>query len=270
MEEKYDYEKTQYEDEEPDGDEEILPVRHSVWIRLIALITVVVFVGMIAAPLWKTFKARVPSSELLEDSLLLKEQIDRELLEAIVKIKVTPQELGSGGTAGQKNGTGFNVNSDGVIITNHHVIAGARSITVTFPDGKTYKAKSWAGMPEYDLAVIELERDSLAVVSLNPDMLPQPGDTLTVIGNPMDFNQLAVEGRLKDYVFVKDMPTAMLYIDVPIYPGNSGSPVFNNDGEVVAVVFGSLRRIEEGKEKFYGLAIPIKEVLVLLEDSLQP
>ncbi|NLC76889.1 MAG: trypsin-like peptidase domain-containing protein [Clostridia bacterium] len=266
MEEKYDYEKTQYEAEEPDGDEEILPVRHSAWLRLIALITVVVFVGMIAVPLWKTFKARVPSSELLEDSLLLKEQIDRELLAAIVKIKVTSQALGPAGTAGHKNGTGFNVSSDGVIITNHHVIAAARSITVTFPDGKTYKAKSWAGLPEYDLAVVKLEKTGLPAVSLNPALPPNPGDTITVIGNPMDFNQLAVEGKLKEYVFVKDMPAAMLYLDVPVYPGNSGSPVFDSGGQVVAVIFGSLKRDEGGKEKYYGLAIPIKEVLVLLED----
>lgn len=259
MEEKY--------DDHDYTDEELLPAKHSIWIRLIALITVVVFLGMIAVPIWKNFNARLPSSELVADSLILKEQIDRELLEAIVKIHVTSHELGPVSTTGEKHGTGFNAGSDGVIITNHHVIAGAKSITVTFPGGKNYKAKSWASRPEYDLAVIKLEKDGLPAVSLNPDLPPTPGDILTIIGNPMGFNQLVAEGKLKEYVFAKDMPTALLFIDVPVYPGNSGSPVFNSDGQVVAVLFGSLRSEENAKEKYYGLAIPIKEVLALLDTS---
>lgn len=258
-------------EEKPDfTDEELLPEKRPIWLRFVALITVIVFVGMIAVPIWKTFKARLPSTELMVDSLALKEQIDRELLDATVKIKVTSNELGPNGSAGQKSGTGFNVSSDGVVITNHHVIDDARSITVTFPDGKSCKATSWASQPEYDLAVIKLEKAGLPAVLLNFDNMAKPGDTLMVIGNPMDFSQLVVEGKLEGYVTIKDIPTALLCIDAPVFPGNSGSPVFNSNGQVVAVVFGSLRRDENGEEKYYGLAIPIKEVLTLLEDSQLP
>lgn len=258
-------------EEKPDfTGEELLSEKHPIWLRFVALITVIVFAGMIVVPIWKTFKARLPSTELMVDSLALKEQIDRELLDATVKIKVTSYELVPTGAGGQKSGTGFNVSSDGVIITNHHVIDDARSITVTFPDGKSYKAKSWASDPKSDLAVIKLERAGLPSVLLNPDQLPQPGDTLLVIGNPMDFSQLVVEGKLEGYVTTKDIPTALLCIDAPVFPGNSGSPVFNSNGQVVAVIFGSLRRDENSNEKYYGLAIPIKEVFMLFEDSRQP
>lgn len=65
-------------EERPDfTDEELLPEKHPIWLRFIALITVIMFVGMIGVPIWKTFKARLPSTELMVDSLALKEQIDR-------------------------------------------------------------------------------------------------------------------------------------------------------------------------------------------------
>lgn len=135
---------------------------------------------------------------------------------------------------------------------------------MTFPDGKTYSAKKWASRPEYDLAVIELEKANLPAVALNFNNPPVPGDRLMVIGNPMNLDNIVVEGKLQQYVLVKDKPCAMLCIDVPIYPGNSGSPVFDGDGRVVGVVFGGLRIEEDGNERFYGLAIPIKEILELL------
>ncbi|HHW06906.1 MAG TPA: serine protease [Clostridia bacterium] len=241
--------------------------RYHLWLRLAAFITVLGFTAMVALPVWQAFKARVPPGELVVDSLRLKEQIDRELLAAVARIQVTTSEFEPAGAAGQRSGTGFNVSGDGVVITNYHVVEDARSITITFPGGENYKARSWVSAPEYDLAVIKLEKTGLPAVSLNPGILPQPGDTLMVIGNPLGLNQLVVEGTLRDYVMVKDMSAALLCIDAPIFPGNSGSPVFNGEGQVVAVVFASLRQDEEGKQKYYGLAVPIKEVLRLLENS---
>lgn len=269
----------EFEEEQDWVDEEILlderltadrAPKYSIWLRFIAFVTVIGFAAMVAWPVWHAFQARLPSAELIQGSQQWKEQIDRELLAAVVRIQVTSSAWGPTGGAGQKSGTGFNIRSDGVIITNHHVIDGARSITVTFPDGKSYKAKSWAGAPEYDLAIIKLARDDLPAVVLNPNILPEPGDALMVIGNPLGFNQLVVEGSLRGYVFVKDLSTALLCIDAPVFPGNSGSPVFDSRGQVVAVVCGSLRQEEKGEEKYYGLAVPVQEVLRLLDDGLQP
>lgn len=93
-------------------------------------------------------------------------------------------------------------------------------------------------------ALIKLEKDGLPAVLLNPDTRPKPGSTLMVIGHPMDFNQLVVEGKLAEYVYANDMPTALFSIDVPVYPGNSGSPVFDSKGEVVPVIFGSWQQVD--------------------------
>lgn len=240
------------------------------WLRLVALITVIGFAAMVAGPVWHAFQARLPSAELIQGSQQWKEQIDRELLAAVVRIQVISGEWDPAGGSGQKSGTGFNVRRDGLIITNHHVIEGARSITVTFPDGRRYRAKSWNGDPDYDLAVIPLVADGLPAVTLNPEALPAPGDALLVIGNPMGLNQLVVAGALEGYVWVREMPAAWLCIDAPVFPGNSGSPVFDAQGQVVAVVCGSLRREEKGEEKYYGLAVPVREVLGLLEENPRP
>lgn len=251
--------------EEIEEEEYETPTKNLIWLRIVALMTVAVFGGMIFIPVWNAFKARVPSGELVEESYHLKENINIELLNSVVKIRVISKKGDTILTAGQKTGTGFNISKEGVIITNHHVIDDAYSIAVTFPNGTTYKAKRWASKVEYDLAVIQLDRTGLPAVPLNLDNPPEPGDGLMVIGNPMDLNNLMVAGRLERYVVLRDKPVPMLCLDVPIYPGNSGSPVFDTGGKVVAVVFGNLRVEEDGNEKTYGLAIPIKEILALLE-----
>lgn len=256
----------EHDDYLDDLEEELLPIKPSPWLRLVALLTVMVFAGMVGVPIWHSFKARLPSAALVADSFRLKEEVDADLLRAIVKIKVqSPDKLV--GAAGQTAGTGFNIDGTGLIITNYHVIDNAGRVEVNFPNGKTFKAVSWVGLPAYDLAMIRLAQTDLPALLLQMDLPPQPGDMLTVIGNPVALNQLVVKGRLKGYGVSKAKPTEILIIDVPIYPGNSGSPVLNDQGQVVAVIFGSLRAEEGGEENFYGLAIPIKEVLRLWDEK---
>lgn len=246
-------------------DEEELAVQRSPWLRLVAFITVLFFIGVTILPVWTAIKTNTPLADVMLESLHLKENVDAELLDAVVKLEVLSGKPGSAIAMGQKSGTGFNISSDGIIVTNHHVIEGAHKITVTFPNGKRYSAKSWAGKPEYDLGLVKLEQSNLPTVALNFNNPPMPGDALIVVGNPMDINNVVVAGELKQYVLVKNKTGAMLCIDVPIYPGNSGSPVFDIDGRVVGVVFGNAVVEENGTEKTYGLAIPIREIRSLLQ-----
>lgn len=246
-------------------DEEELPVQPSPWLRIVALITVMFFIGMIILPVWTAFKTKTPLADVVMESLHLKENVDAELLDAVVKLEVMSRKPGSTVAMEQRSSTGFSVGNDGIIVTNHHVIEDAHKITVTFPDGKKYSAKEWSSRPEYDLAVIKLGQTNLPAVALNFNTPPVPGDALMVIGNPMEFDNVVVAGKLKQYVRVKDKPGAVLCLDIPIYPGNSGSPVFDINGGVVGVVFGSALIEEDGSENVYGLAIPIREIQGLLE-----
>lgn len=233
-------------------------------LKIAAFVTALAFTLMVAFPIYQAAKTKHPPAELFRESSRLRKELDVKLLNATVKIQVSTGKSNITFGIGEKVGTGFNIDSRGIIITNHHVIEDANKITVIFPDGKIYNAKGWNSKPEYDLAVIELDKNNLPSIPLNLDKLPAPGENLLVIGNPLGFNNLAIKGRLEEYIFLQGKPSPVLCMDLLVYPGNSGSPVFDTDGKVVGVVFGYLEQKENEQIRPYGLAMPIKEVIDLL------
>lgn len=243
------------------GDEEEIPRRRPVWLRIVAFLTILAFLGLVAATSWPPYKGQL--LELVLNSMKLQKNIDAELLQAVVQISVVSQKQNVPLAAEQKSGSGFNIDPRGVIVTNHHVIDGALNITVTFPDGKVYPARRCSSRPEYDLAVLTLEAEGLPTVPLNTSGELAPGDQIRVVGNPLTLNNIVVEGKVEGYLLVGSKPDRVFSIDAPIYPGNSGSPVFDRNEQVVGVVFGTLSGPENGREKTSGVAIPIREVLEL-------
>lgn len=247
--------------EENTEDEEIATGR-PVLFRIAALITLLAFIGLVAATSFQSFK-NATLAELITESLHLKKDIDNNLMQAVVQVQVVSRRNGSSFTVEQKQGTGFNIKQSGAIVTNHHVVEDALNIVVEFPDGRVFKAVDWSSRPEYDLAVINLEGSGLPVVALDERGVPQHGDNIRVVGNPLSLNNIVVEGTVGEYLNVGSNKEQVFTIDAPIYPGNSGSPVYNRDGRVVGVVFATIHHTEKGIEKDLGLAIPIIEVLSL-------
>ncbi len=247
-------------DDHPDdeyGDEKAYK---SPFLRIVALVTVLAFLGLALAASWPVLQ--FPLAELVGRSIQLQKDIDVQRLQAaVVQIDVVSRRQGASIAGERKSGTGFNIRPEGYIITNHHVIDGALNMTITFPGGEIYKAQSWASKPEYDLAVIKLQGASLPVVPVNASSVPAAGDKIRVVGNPLGLNNVVVDGEIDGYLHVKDNPDLVFSINAPVYPGNSGSPVFNQNSEVVGVVFARYYREIEGKEKIFGLAIPIEAVI---------
>ncbi|MCG8402569.1 MAG: S1C family serine protease [Firmicutes bacterium] len=234
--------------------------RKSPLLRVVALVTVLAFLGLaVAASLPAT---QFPLAELVGKSLQLQKDIDVQRLQAaVVQIDVVSRQ-GISFAGGGRSGTGFNIKPGGFIVTNHHVIDGALNMTITFPDGGIYPAESWASKPELDLAVIKLRTEKeLPVAPVDFSGLPGQGDGVRVVGNPLGLNNLVVEGKIEGYMRLEDRPELVFSIDVPVYPGNSGSPVFGRNGEVIGVVFARYHRQVDGEEKIFGLAVPIKEIL---------
>lgn len=253
------------DDLEDDGE---APPRSTVLLRIVALITAVALLGLIVFTSWPSL--RPPLIDLAKNSFQLKKDVDTNLMKAVVQISVLSRRQGSSVAVEQKTGTGFNIGPDGVIVTNYHVIEDALNMVITFPDGKVYKAERWLGKPEYDLAVIALQAEGLPVIPVNQARLPVAGDKIIVIGNPLSLNNIVVEGRVGAYVKIMDKQGKTFSIDAPIYPGNSGSPVLDLSGQVVGVVFGSMKVASDEIEKVNGLAVTIDEaddLISALNDS---
>lgn len=151
-------------------------------------------------------------------------------------------------------GTGFAINETGDILTNYHVVEGNNTVTVAFPEEGLFTGEVVETYPEIDVALLRINEENMPYLPLAKTFTYEAEENIYFIGNPLKFQGIANEGNVIDYVKVasKELPVVML--DAPVYRGNSGSPVINEDGEAIGVIFATLHHKEEGR---VGLFIPI-------------
>ena len=151
-------------------------------------------------------------------------------------------------------GTGFSISADGIIITNHHVIEDDNQITVAFPEEGLFDAELIVSYPDVDLAILDVDGNELPYLTLAEQTTFESDERIQFIGNPLRFNGIANEGNIIGYTSLDSWDEQVLMLEAPVYRGNSGSPVINLDGEVIAVIFATMTHEEHGK---VGLAVPI-------------
>ncbi len=155
-------------------------------------------------------------------------------------------------------GSGFILDSKGLILTNAHVIDGADSVTVTLKDGRTLTGKVLGEDRVTDVAVVKIDADNLPTIKLgNSDQL-QPGEWAIAIGNPLGLDNtvtagiISATGRSSAQVGVPDQRASFIQTDAAINPGNSGGPLLNQQGDVIGINT-AIRANAQG----LGFAIPI-------------
>ncbi|MFI5206839.1 MAG: trypsin-like peptidase domain-containing protein [Gemmatimonadales bacterium] len=173
-------------------------------------------------------------------------------------------------------GTGFLVSSDGLVITNQHVTAGAESLIVTLRDGRDFQARLLGEDDRTDIAVVKIDTSGLPVAPIGRSRALQIGDWLVAIGNPYGFLlgnteptvTAGVVSALNRDILPSDNQAGlyvdMIQTDAAINPGNSGGPLINADGEVVGV--NAFILTQSGGFVGLGFAIPIERAMRVARD----
>ena len=154
-------------------------------------------------------------------------------------------------------GSGVIVGSDGLIVTNDHVVDDADTITVTLADGRRFVARVVGHDPKTDLAVLRIDAEGLPTATWGDSDALEVGEMVWAIGNPYGLDRTLTYGIVSAVgrrAYYGDTLHDFLQTDAAINPGNSGGPLVDVHGEVVGIAIGVMSSTAKG----IGFAIPSK------------
>ena len=184
---------------------------------------------------------------------------------------------------GSDTGSGFFLDSNGLILTNNHVVepgAVSGTITVELSDGKKYPAKLIGRDNSYDLAVLKIDVTSAPTLQLGNSDLVQVGDAVIAIGSPLGLSGTVTSGIISsknravttgngsgETSFINAIQT-----DAAINPGNSGGPLVDATGAVIGVnsAIATLGSGTQSGSIGLGFAIPINQAKKTVEQLIKP
>jgi serine protease Do len=138
-------------------------------------------------------------------------------------------------------GSGVVVSADGYILTNHHVVNGADTMTVDFADGRTFRAKLVGSDEPSDLAVLKIDATNLKTLALGNSDQTEVGDVVLAVGNPLGVGEtvtmgiVSAKGRQTDNERGDRTYQDFIQTDAPINQGNSGGALVNMKGELIGI-----------------------------------
>jgi serine protease Do len=138
----------------------------------------------------------------------------------------------------QGSGSGVIISADGHLLTNNHVVEGAREVAVTLADQHVYQARVIGRDAKTDLAVLKIDaKQPLPVASMGSSADLKVGEWVVAIGNPFGLSHSVTAGIVsaKGRVIGAGPYDDFIQTDAPINPGNSGGPLFNMQGEMVGI-----------------------------------
>ncbi len=165
-------------------------------------------------------------------------------------------------------GSGFIVSPDGYILTNAHVVDGAKEVDVKLTDRREFIAKVVGTDPKSDVALIKIDARDLPVVRIGRGQDVKVGQWVVAMGSPFGFENSVTAGIVsaKSRSLPGDGYVPFIQTDVAVNPGNSGGPLFDLNGDVVGI--NSQIYSQTGGYMGLSFAIPI-EVAMHVKDELQ-
>jgi 2-alkenal reductase len=243
--------------------------------RFLLLALVVLFAAYVAEPYVSRlfFAAETPRPVAARGELAESERATIELFQrvspSVVHVFARPSQrelmLSGGEGGGVQSGSGFIWDEAGHVVTNNHVVQGARPVTIRLASGETVPAEVVGTAPNYDLAVLRLGR---ARQMPPPILIGSSGDLKVgqaafAIGNPFGLDQTLTTGVIS--ALQRRLPTSegreiadVIQTDAPINPGNSGGPLLDSAGRLIGVntaIFSP-----SGASAGIGFAVPVDVV----------
>ena len=178
-------------------------------------------------------------------------------------------------TQAAASGSGFIISADGYILTNHHVIEDADSITVKMYDGTSYDAKLIGSDESNDVAVLKIDAEGLTPVVLGSSGALSVGDDVVAIGNPLGeltFSLTAgIVSALDRTITTQSTTMDLIQTDCAINSGNSGGALFNMYGEVVGITNSKYSSNGSGEASIdnIGFAIPIDNIRSIVDSLIK-
>jgi serine protease Do len=166
-------------------------------------------------------------------------------------------------------GSGFVIAAEGLVVTNHHVVAGNEKLEVHFPDGRRFEGTVVGSDPQTDVAVVRLTGAfSLPTVVLGSSDVIRVGDWVVAMGSPMGLERTVTRGIISaqgrgSLGLYRDGYADFLQTDAAINPGNSGGPLFNLSGEVIGI------NTAIGGRDGLGFAVPIDQAKVVIPQLIE-
>jgi len=224
------------------------------FVKTVALLILLAFIVFSVPNFSYLFSNKL--SFLDQNKSLTEDAIVQKCQPAVVNIEAT--DINGPLNTVVRHGTGFNISPTGTIVTNQHVVANADAITITFGDGRKYYSNKYEEIPGADVAVIRLAADNLPAISPDFKFQAQTGDIVTIIGNPLGFEKISQRGEVGRYHKIADSNSLVFDIKLPVEPGSSGSPVINDQGQVIGIVFASTTVEVDGQSEPRALAFPVR------------
>jgi len=170
----------------------------------------------------------------------------------------------------QSLGSGFVWSSDGIIVTNNHVVEGASKITVNFQDGSQHTGKLVGVDPDSDVAVLRVDAKGLPAAPVGTSSDLMIGESVIAVGNPFGLSGTVTTGVVS--ALGRSVPskeegrtfTDFIHTDASINPGNSGGPLLNIEGKVIGINTAIIAQAQG-----IGFAIPVDRAKKVIQDILR-